>query len=205
MGNHRGRPSAGGGDVTDRRAVEPGGGEYLSGNCSHGNCTIANVYNEPLVTSEKPMTETVNGTNRSAGPTYQDYLDLDSHPVRRSLGSRFHQPLGQRWCPSSDTSLREFHELYEVKKVWKRVSANGPPRRRHPRRRRPPGLRHRRVVIPGRTHRAYEFKAYWKRVPAPREIAQGNRWQVGGVFIPRLVLEPGRLAQRDSLSVGLRL
>ena len=66
------------------------------------------------------MTETVTGTNRSAGPTYQDYLDIDSHPVRDIL--RVDSPMepGPTLVPVERYFSQEFHDL-EVEKVWKRV------------------------------------------------------------------------------------
>lgn len=66
------------------------------------------------------MTETVTGTNRSAGPAYQEYLDADSHPVRDIL--RVDRPMepGPTLVPVERYFSKEFHDV-EVEKVWKRV------------------------------------------------------------------------------------
>lgn len=66
------------------------------------------------------MIETVTGTNRSAGPKYQEYLDADSHPVRDIL--RVDSPMepGPTLVPVEHYFSKEFHDL-EVEKVWKRV------------------------------------------------------------------------------------
>ena len=66
------------------------------------------------------MTETLTGTNRSAGITYNELLDQDSHPVREIL--RVDAPLepGPTKVPVERYFSKEFHDL-EVEKVWKRV------------------------------------------------------------------------------------
>jgi len=66
------------------------------------------------------MTETVTGTNRSAGITYLELLDQDSHPVRPIM--RADQPMkpGPTKVPVERYFSKEFHDL-EVEKVWKRV------------------------------------------------------------------------------------
>ncbi len=66
------------------------------------------------------MTETITGTNRSAGPTYQDYLDADSHPVRDILRAESPMAAGPTLVPVERYFSKEFHDL-EVEKVWKRV------------------------------------------------------------------------------------
>ena len=66
------------------------------------------------------MTETLTGTNRSAGITYSELLDQDSHPVRDIL--RFDSPMepGPTKVPVERYFSKAFHDL-EVEKVWKRV------------------------------------------------------------------------------------
>lgn len=66
------------------------------------------------------MTETITGTNRSAGITYQELLDQDSHPVRPIM--RVDNPMkpGPTKVPVERYFSKEFHDL-EVEKVWKRV------------------------------------------------------------------------------------
>jgi phenylpropionate dioxygenase-like ring-hydroxylating dioxygenase large terminal subunit len=66
------------------------------------------------------MTETLTGTNRSAGIPYEELLDEDSHPVRDIL--RVDSPLepGPTKVPVERYFSKEFHDL-EVEKVWKRV------------------------------------------------------------------------------------
>ena len=66
------------------------------------------------------MTETLTGTNRSAGVTYTELLDQDSHPVRDIL--RLDAPMepGPTKVPVERYYSKAFHDL-EVEKVWKRV------------------------------------------------------------------------------------
>jgi phenylpropionate dioxygenase-like ring-hydroxylating dioxygenase large terminal subunit len=66
------------------------------------------------------MTETLTGTNRSAGISYQELLDQDSHPVRDIM--RVDSPMepGPTRVPVERYFSQEFHDL-EVEKVWKRV------------------------------------------------------------------------------------
>ena len=66
------------------------------------------------------MTETLTGTNRSAGPSYQDLLDKDSHPVRDVLRADSPLPPGPTLVPVDRYFSKEFHDL-EVEKIWKRV------------------------------------------------------------------------------------
>jgi phenylpropionate dioxygenase-like ring-hydroxylating dioxygenase large terminal subunit len=66
------------------------------------------------------MTETNTGTNRSAGLSYQQLLDEDSHPVRDILRIESPMPPGPTRVPVERYYSREFHDL-EVEKIWKRV------------------------------------------------------------------------------------
>ena len=66
------------------------------------------------------MTETITGTNRSAGVTYLDLLDQDSHPVRPILRADSPMEPGPTKVPVERYYSKEFHDL-EVEKVWKRV------------------------------------------------------------------------------------
>jgi nitrite reductase/ring-hydroxylating ferredoxin subunit len=66
------------------------------------------------------MTETITGTNRSAGIRYQELLDADSHPVRDILRVESPLPPGPTLVPVERYFSREFHDL-EVEKIWKRV------------------------------------------------------------------------------------
>ena len=61
------------------------------------------------------MTETLTGTNRSAGISYEELLDEDSHPVRDIL--RVDSPLepGPTKVPVERYFSKEFHDL-EVEK-----------------------------------------------------------------------------------------
>ncbi len=68
----------------------------------------------------RPMTETLTGTNRSAGVTYQEILDEDSHPVRDILRVDAPMPPGPTKVPVERYFSKAFHDL-EVEKVWKRV------------------------------------------------------------------------------------
>jgi len=56
------------------------------------------------------MTETLNGTHRSRGATYQEILDHDSHPVRPIL--RVDSPMepGPTLVPVERYFSQEFHE-----------------------------------------------------------------------------------------------
>ena len=66
------------------------------------------------------MVETLTGTDRSAGISYNEILDADSHPVRPIL--RVDSPLepGPTVVDASIYYSREQHEL-EKEKLWKRV------------------------------------------------------------------------------------
>ena len=68
------------------------------------------------------MTETITGTNRSAGVSQTELLDQDSHPVHPPLREESRQGLrdGNTRVPAWYYTSREFHDL-EVEKLWKRV------------------------------------------------------------------------------------
>jgi nitrite reductase/ring-hydroxylating ferredoxin subunit len=66
------------------------------------------------------MTETLTGTHRSAGMTYAEILDTDSHPVRAILRADSPMEPGPTLVPVERYFSRAFHDL-EVEKVWKRV------------------------------------------------------------------------------------
>jgi phenylpropionate dioxygenase-like ring-hydroxylating dioxygenase large terminal subunit len=65
------------------------------------------------------MIETLTGTDRSAGPTYQSLLDEDSHPVPDAMRLQNPMPPGPTKVPAEQYFSREFHDL-EVEKIWKR-------------------------------------------------------------------------------------
>ena len=84
--------------------------------------------------------------------------------------------------------------------------ADGLPRGGHPRRRRHAGLRDLRPVASSSCASAPdEIKAYMQRLPAPRPAAQGPRLQQhrAALPVPRVLLEPRRLAQAGAGAVGL--
>jgi phenylpropionate dioxygenase-like ring-hydroxylating dioxygenase large terminal subunit len=68
------------------------------------------------------MTETITGTNRSAGVSFSELLDGDSHPVSDVLRneSRTGVREGNTRIPAWYYSAPEFHAL-EVEKLWSRV------------------------------------------------------------------------------------
>ena len=68
------------------------------------------------------MTETITGTNRSAGVSYTELLAVDSHPVRDLLRdeSRVGLTDGNTRVPAWYYTSPEFHAL-EVEKLWSRV------------------------------------------------------------------------------------
>ncbi len=65
------------------------------------------------------MVETVTATDRSAGITYQELLDQDSHPVPELFRVESPLPPGPTVVPAEQYFSKEFHDL-EVEKVWKR-------------------------------------------------------------------------------------
>jgi nitrite reductase/ring-hydroxylating ferredoxin subunit len=66
------------------------------------------------------MTETLTGTDRSAGISFDELLAHDTHPVRDAF--RFNSPLptGNTRVPAKAYYSREWHDL-EVDKLWSRV------------------------------------------------------------------------------------
>ena len=66
------------------------------------------------------MTETLTGTNRSSGITYQQVLDGDTHAVSDCLRRESPIEPGVTRVPVERYTSKEFHDL-EVEKVWKRV------------------------------------------------------------------------------------
>jgi phenylpropionate dioxygenase-like ring-hydroxylating dioxygenase large terminal subunit len=68
------------------------------------------------------MTETLTGTNRSAGISYEQLLDADSRPDRVPAHLRAASPMppGDMRVPTAVYTSHAFHEL-EVEQLWKRV------------------------------------------------------------------------------------
>ncbi len=68
------------------------------------------------------MTETITGTNRSAGVSQTELLDQDTHPVAAALREESRQGVteGNTRVPAWYYTSREFHDL-EVEKLWSRV------------------------------------------------------------------------------------
>ncbi|MBV45551.1 MAG: Rieske (2Fe-2S) protein [Rhodobiaceae bacterium] len=66
------------------------------------------------------MVETITGTDRSAGVTYQELLDEDSREVPAIFRVQNPLPPGPTKVPAERYYSKEFHDL-EVEKVWKRV------------------------------------------------------------------------------------
>jgi len=66
------------------------------------------------------MTETLTGTNRSAGISYNELLAQDSHPVREIMKIDAPMEPGPTKVPVERYYSKAFHDL-EVEKVWKRV------------------------------------------------------------------------------------
>ena len=68
------------------------------------------------------MTETITGTNRSAGISQTELLDQDTHPVHPPLREESRQGVsdGNTRVPAWYYTSREFHDL-EVEKLWSRV------------------------------------------------------------------------------------
>ncbi|MCX2982536.1 aromatic ring-hydroxylating dioxygenase subunit alpha [Halieaceae bacterium IMCC14734] len=65
------------------------------------------------------MVEFVTGSNRSAGASYADILDADSHPVRDILRAESPLEPGPTRIPADYYYSREIHER-EIEKIWKR-------------------------------------------------------------------------------------
>lgn len=66
------------------------------------------------------MTETVTGTNRSAGTPYAEFLEQDTHPVTEALRSQSPMEPGNLVVDASIYYSKAFHDL-EVEKLWSRV------------------------------------------------------------------------------------
>ncbi len=66
------------------------------------------------------MTETLTGTDRSAGVSYEELLDDDTRPVPEHLRAASPMPPGDMRVPTSVYFSQAFHEL-EVERLWKRV------------------------------------------------------------------------------------
>jgi len=66
------------------------------------------------------MTETLTGTDRSAGINYLKLLEEDSHPVRDILRVESPMPPGPTTVPVERYYSQEFHDI-EVEKLWKKV------------------------------------------------------------------------------------
>jgi phenylpropionate dioxygenase-like ring-hydroxylating dioxygenase large terminal subunit len=65
------------------------------------------------------MVETLTGTDRSSGITYQEILDQDSRPVPEIFRMQSPLPPGPTIVPAERYTSKAFHDL-EVEKVWKR-------------------------------------------------------------------------------------
>ncbi|MEM9033080.1 MAG: aromatic ring-hydroxylating dioxygenase subunit alpha [Actinomycetota bacterium] len=66
------------------------------------------------------MTETVTGTDRSAGISFTELLDLDSHPVSAVMRDEHPLPTGNTRVPAPVYYAKEWHDL-EVEKLWSTV------------------------------------------------------------------------------------
>lgn len=66
------------------------------------------------------MVETRTGTNRSAGPSYDEILEGDTRKVSEPLTRRSTKPGGNRYVPVEGYISREWHDL-EVERLWKRT------------------------------------------------------------------------------------
>ena len=67
------------------------------------------------------MTETVTGTDRSAGISFAELLDQDTHPVSDVLRAESRMlPPGNTRVPAHVYYSKEWHDL-EVEKLWSRV------------------------------------------------------------------------------------
>jgi phenylpropionate dioxygenase-like ring-hydroxylating dioxygenase large terminal subunit len=66
------------------------------------------------------MTETLTGTDRSAGISFAELLDRDSHPVSEVLRRESTLPPGNTKVPAAVYTSKDWHDL-EVEKLWKRV------------------------------------------------------------------------------------
>jgi phenylpropionate dioxygenase-like ring-hydroxylating dioxygenase large terminal subunit len=66
------------------------------------------------------MTETLTGTDRSAGISYDELLDLDTHPVSDVLRRESRLAPGNTRVPAAAYYAKEWHDL-EVERLWSRV------------------------------------------------------------------------------------
>jgi phenylpropionate dioxygenase-like ring-hydroxylating dioxygenase large terminal subunit len=66
------------------------------------------------------MVETITGSNRSAGTSYAELLDADSHPVRDILRAESPLEPGPTIVPAEVYYSREVHEQ-EIEKIWKKT------------------------------------------------------------------------------------
>jgi phenylpropionate dioxygenase-like ring-hydroxylating dioxygenase large terminal subunit len=66
------------------------------------------------------LTETLTGTDRSAGIAYSELLKQDTHPVSDALRAVSPMATGNTIVPASVYYSKEFHDL-EVEKLWSRV------------------------------------------------------------------------------------
>jgi phenylpropionate dioxygenase-like ring-hydroxylating dioxygenase large terminal subunit len=66
------------------------------------------------------MVETVTGTNRSAGTSYLELLDADTHPVRDILRAESPMEPGPTIVPAEIYYSRAVHEQ-EIEKIWKKT------------------------------------------------------------------------------------
>ena len=70
------------------------------------------------------MTETLTGTDRSAGISFAKLLELDSHPVSAVMSTEAPPPPGNTKVPAHVYHSKAWHDL-EVEKLWKRVLPGG--------------------------------------------------------------------------------
>ena len=66
------------------------------------------------------MTETLTGTDRSAGISYDELLDEDTHPVSDVLRRQTPLPPGPTRIPAWYYHSQAVHDL-EVERLWSRV------------------------------------------------------------------------------------
>ena len=66
------------------------------------------------------MTETLTGSNRSAGISFQELLDQDSHPVSEPLRRQSPMAPGNTRVPAQAYYSKAWHDL-EVEKLWSKV------------------------------------------------------------------------------------
>ena len=153
------------------------------------------------------MTETTTGTDRSAGVRYAELLDADSHPVRDILRVESPMEPGPTLVPVERYFSQEFHDL-EVEKVWKRVWQMACHEDDIP----DVGDYH----VYDIAHLSFlivrsgpdEFKAFHNACLHRGPAAARDPRQVGpraALRLPRLELEPRRLAEGGPLPVGLPL